>query len=189
LLGQSLLPCRSLEHERTRAESELRAYVFLQRTELERRRSKIFSDKTFEWSEGRDATTGRISFGYRNSGKTPAKNVRVAAKAIMIDRDETFDFLDIGELRPIGPIGPNDSLDGDIQIMVNNDGTIEKVLHGRDLEVHVRDGKEIHLFGRIEYDDEFATGRWTTFHRYVGGDVGWDPEWVLHAAKDGSDYT
>ena len=83
-----------------------------------------------------------------------------------------------GDLRDVGPMGPKDSLGDEI--------SIEDLVHGADAEAHVRAGKQIHLWGRIEYGDEFGGNRWTTFHCYIGGDVEWEK--TLHTAKEGNDY-
>jgi hypothetical protein len=58
--------------------------------------------------------------------------------------------------------------------------------HGQDAQAHVMGGKELHLFGRIEYDTDFAKKKWTTFHAYVGGDVPWGLD--MHTAKTGNDF-
>ena len=162
-------------HARDRANAELRAYVFVYLTEIERETQRFLSA---QGPAKRKVTSGRVSYRYRNTGKTPARNVRVAARAIIIATGERLDLATFGEMRPVGPMGPKDSLGDDVPI----DGLI----HGQDAQAHVKDGKEIHLFGRIEYDTDFAKDRWTTFHSYVGGDVAW--ERTLHTAKTGNDF-
>jgi hypothetical protein len=162
-------------HARDRANAELRAYIFVHLTEMERKSEDIVT----AFGPGkRKVTSGRVTYRYRNTGKTPARNVRVGARAMLIGGGEALDLTNVGEMRPVGPMGPKDSLGDDI--------AIEDLVHGRDAQAHVADGKEIHLFGRIEYDTDFAKNKWTTFHAYVGGDVPWDV--TLHTAKTGNDF-
>jgi len=107
------------------------------------------------------------------------KDAHTAAQgAVIINAGEPLDLKAVGEMRPVGPMGPKDSLGDDVPI--------DDLLHGRDAQAHVADGKEIHLFGRIEYDTDFAKNKWTTFHSYVDGDVPWDL--TLHTAKTGNDF-
>jgi hypothetical protein len=170
---------KSIEHARKSREHQIRAYVFVNLTELERKKvSKHNISAVGGFSITREPT-GRITYGYRNTGKTPAKNVRVAARAIIIRRGNTLNLADAGDPRLVGPLGPKDILTDDIEG--------EGLTSGALVKPFMKGGEfEIHLHGRIDYDDEFADGRWTTFHTYIGGDVGYDK--TMHTHKDGNDF-
>jgi hypothetical protein len=130
-----------LSHERQSTQHQLRAYVFVTVTRLKDNDSA--SDMQI-W----------VRLNYANSGKTPAKNVRIQARAIQLHRGTDIDLSDAGPVQPIGPLGPGDERMMDIDIEVQTGPSSDEQW-------------EIHLFGRIDYDDEFADGRWTTFHAWL----------------------
>ena len=158
---------RTIAHARRSAEHQLRAYVFVHDIQMEMTANKA------------PKPTGRVSFDYRNSGQTPAKDVRIAAHVIRIPRGNQFDFRQWGEFKTMGAIGPGDERGDDMFPLDWGDQYDPRII--------TEDGSwEIHLFGRIEYADEFSNNRLTEFHSYIGGDAGWDE--TLHTYKEGNDY-
>jgi hypothetical protein len=118
-----------------------------------------------------------IKIGYTNSGKTPAKDVRVAARAIQIPIATEIDFESFGPFRNIGPLGPGDERTKDVDIEV----------HSSCVTCETERPMQIHLFGRIDYIDEFDQKRWTKFHAYYEG-RGVMRGNTLHSADSGNDY-
>jgi len=112
-------------YARDRANAELRAYVFVHLIEIERKTVTVMS--AFG-SAKQKVTTGRVTYRYRNTGKTPARNVHVGARAVIINAGETLDLEAVGEMRPVGPMGPKDSLGDDVPI--------DDLLHGRARAAH-----------------------------------------------------
>jgi hypothetical protein len=153
---------RTLDHEQGRAERELRAYVFVDQIKF-----KIFDE---------DEHSGELQVRviYSNSGKTPAKNVKFSAKSQQIAARGSVDLTNLPGPRSIGPLGPKDERTQDV--------SIEVVFLTRDPKE-----AEVHAWGRIDYDDEFATGRWTTFHAYMPPDT-FKRGKRLHTHDEGNDY-
>ena len=83
---------RTINHARRASEHELRPYVFVHNTQFERKPAKLENIR----DKGPKVTTGRISFDYRNTGKTPANHVQVGVKARLIEAGEIIDFTDVG---------------------------------------------------------------------------------------------
>jgi len=169
-----------LSHSRDSAQSELRAYVFVHRTELELTPKGTGVGTTGHPYKMPRHPTGRVSFTYENTGQTPAKNVRVAARAVWMRASEPVDITDVGPLRLIGPLGPSSVFDEDLKI---ENGPLNAAFIRDAIDSHAN---EVHLFGRIEYDTAFETGCWTTFHCWLGPTTGYDR--VLHAVEPGNDY-
>ncbi len=171
----------TLEHTRRTSERELRAYVFVHETEIETRKSKKKNPFVGSPTVTVRTPTGRVCYSYENTGKTPAKNVRVAARAAWITTGAALDITEVGPLRLIGPLGPKATFGDDLI----PEGPTFPPSH---VEGVANDGRhELHLWGRIEYDDAFSQERrWTTFHCYIGGAVGYDRS--MHAVEPGNDY-
>jgi len=170
----------TLRHARETNERELRAYVFVHLTELETRKIKKANPFVGSPTVTVRIPTGRVSYSYENTGKTPAKNVSVAARAILVKTGDPVDVTAVGDLKLIGPLGPKSVFSRQLDIE-------NAPLHPSQIKSDTEDGShEIHLFGRIEYETEFAKDRWTTFHCYIGGSIGYDR--TLHAVEPGNDY-
>ncbi len=146
---------RSLDQARATSAHELRAYVFVYYTRVKPKESSDKSDRF-------------VRFKYANSGKTPAKNVRVSARAIQVAAGSAVNLTNLPEASLMGPLGPEDERSRDVDIEVRNGS----------------EGAETHLYGRIDYEDEFSRERWTTFHTWSDHTTGK----TMHTAKDGNDY-
>lgn len=149
---------------REMSEHELRAYVFLKEA-----KTKMLPPPT-----------GCVNYQYTNSGKTPAKSVMVAARALWLGNGAPpLNEADVGAFRSVGPLGPGDQLDDDLNI--------EGVVEGADIRSAIDGGLgKLHLIGRIKYADEWSDERETSFHFYLGGDAGWDED--MTAATTGNYY-
>jgi hypothetical protein len=170
-----------LKHSEKSSERELRAYVFVHRTDMEREKKTRLNVPGSSVPITTKQLTGRVSYSYENTGKTPAKNVQVAARAAWIKSGETLDITNVGSFRLIGPLGPEARFSDDLipEGPTFPPSHIEGVAND---QTH-----ELHLWGRINYHDEFSRERrWTTFHCYIGGAVGYDK--TLHAVEPGNDY-
>ena len=173
---------RTLAHETNASEQELRAYVFVHRTEMER--GKKITKRSGQINIAYETVrrlTGRVSYSIENTGKTPAKNVEIAVQSAWIKTGTFLDFTNVGDFRLIGPLGPRAIFNADIN--PQGPGFIPT-----DIPSIADDGKhELHLWGRIEYGDEFSEERrWTTFHCQIGGAVGYDR--TMHTVEPGNDY-
>lgn len=160
---------RALDHAKKMSEHELRAYVFLNETTVEAE-PRV---------GGAREATGWVTYDYINSGKTPAKRVMAAARAIWRPRGASIDEGAVGIFRPVGPLGPGDKLNDKLQI--------EGAPKPDEIRAMIeRSGCEVHLIGCIRYADEWSEERETSFHYYIGADAGWDEE--MTAATTGNDY-
>jgi len=152
-----------LAHAQDSSQKELRAYVF----------PHVIVMKSRERPHGSDVW---IRLEFRNAGKTPAKNVKIAAHAVQILQGEELDLAALPDLSHIGPLGPDEERMHAVEIE-------PKVL--RDMRLEYRTW-ENHIFGRIEYEDEFSRDiRWTTFHAYLPADAKGQ---TFHTADTGNDY-
>lgn len=164
----------ALSHAAVMSEHELRAYVFLKEARMEMATRPIGGTRP-----PMRFPSGRVIFQYRNSGQTPGKNVTVAARAFWVEAGAIVELADAGEFRPLGPVGPGDKFDDDVDI--------ESLPERGDLRQLTGSGEgEVHLIGHIKYADAWSDERETSFHYYIGGDAGWDE--VMTAPTIGNNY-
>jgi hypothetical protein len=157
----------ALAHTVKMSEHELRAYVFLKEAKMGLQKGAAIS------------SNGKVTYQYHNFGRTPAKSVRVAARAIWDAQGAVIDEENLGAFREVGPLAPDDELDDDI--------AIEGAPQAGDIVCAITQGGcAVHLIGCIKYSDQWSGNRETSFHFYVGGDAGWDE--FMHAAINGNDY-
>ncbi len=169
-------------HSERMAEHELRPYIFMKSIDFEFEEHFVpeFARNLNKGKPTYENPTGQVTYEYTNSGKTPAKFVKISARAAIIHKNARFDHADFGTLKDIGPLGPGDDMNGTI-VIENTQGI------GPDIKKMVEKQEfQIHICGRIEYTDEWKGERWTTFHSYVGGAVGWHNSLVTH--PEGNDY-
>jgi hypothetical protein len=170
-----------LKDSRERGEAETRAYVFVHRIVLKLTKKGKTVGVTGQPGRLPRFPTGQISFTYENTGRTPAKNVRLGARAVLVPTGQPIDVAQVGPLGPIGPLGPKSVFSRDIPIenCPQNATLIENM---------TRNGShQLHFIGRIEYDTIFSENRFTSFHCAIGGPIGYDRD--LHAWEPGNDYS
>jgi hypothetical protein len=173
---------RTLKHQQWSTERELRAYVFVHETRLSLTPKFRISGSTGNRILLVRRTTDTVRFTYENTGRTPAKNVQVAAKALYIPTENgpNVDVRDPGSFRLIGPLGPESVFTEDVKIANCPPNPV-------DIEAGLRSGRyEVHLWGRITYDTEFQKERFTSFHCFTGGRVRY--ERTLHNTEPGNAY-
>ena len=148
---------RQLGHLRETSERELRAYVYVEETDL-----KLEENGT--WSH---------SFRIKNFGKTPAHRVRVVYRVEAVPWNDGKPRLsDPSEEEVMGSVAPNgDFVEFDSEVYA--EGGIKDVVK---IDDDANDARAIYFFGKITYLTVFsAEERVTEFRYYRGGDVDYQP--------------
>jgi hypothetical protein len=171
---------KTIGHQQWVTERELRPYVFVYEAFLSRKKKPKSPYVVADANVEKRIFTRKVYCYWKNSGSTPAKNVKIAARAAIFRNGSEIPLNEVGEFKFMGPIEPRGFLGDEIKV----DGWEERHTDIRNI---LRRGRhEIHLWGKVMYDDEFRNDRWTTFHFYTGGDMAYDRD--LNTAKTGNDY-
>ena len=159
---------RTLRHQRKAARLELRAYIAVVAVR-------------FDWNRDDKQWLGQVK--YRNLGATPAYNVTVRSKLEVKNTGDPDPDWTSGRVFSVGVVGPHGDRFWD---EASFEGDPRPSL--RSLRAALRRGaREVFLFGRIDYVDEFDKPRTTHFRYSIGGELKF-PDSVMSACEDGN-YT
>jgi hypothetical protein len=158
-----------LTHLRETADRQLRAYIYIEKTNFEH-------TVTGDW---------KIGFRIKNFGQTPAHNVKLTSIVSAVDRNGGNPEIPIPvNVESLGSFAPGgDFLE--FEESPNGIVTLAEINEGQ---------KAIFLTGEITYDGVLdSVRRVTNFRYYIGGDVGCDRgrtgENEMFAAAEGNDAT
>jgi hypothetical protein len=170
---------RTFRHQRWTTEREMRPYIFVYEFYLVKS-PKLNSPHKIDVSHNVKRPLKRTVYGeWKNSGNTPAKNISLSVRAALFRKGDQIPINDFGPFTFKGPIEPKGFFGHEIEV--------ESWAEHYDMRKILSVGRhEIHVWGKVIYEDEFGKGRWTTFHFYTGGDMGYDRD--LNAIEPGNDY-
>lgn len=152
-----------IRDSRKSSERQLRAYVYIEKTRIEKGPK--------EW---------KVKFTIKNFGQTPAHRVRIKYDILTVDWNEAGTAVPVPSepslaLGSMGPVTDFYDLYGSAE-----NATLDEVTDGT---------KAIYLNGVITYDSVFELGLQSPFRYYVGGDMGWDGPGEMCADEEGNDAT
>jgi len=156
----------SLKLSRDTTQKQLRAYVF------------AFDADVFD--AGTDSV--RASIAIKNSGQTPAYDVKVsiAANAFYVTDDITFHPTPVGPDTKTFVFGPGGSGRRDIPL---------RPIIGEPASVStVKDGNgALYVWGEILYTDTFGKDQYTRFRFMIGGKDGWPDDNKMFLCSNGNE--
>ena len=146
------------------AERQLRAYVYIEKTNFEFTADGLF----------------KVKYQIKNFGQTPAHNVSLLSIVQVVDWKHGNPSIPVPDrIETIGSMAPREDyfwFDDELDVATTREGT-------------ERGDKAIFLLGTIVYDVAFEmSARETNFRYYIGGDIGTDGD-EMSAASIGNDAT